>query len=176
MVRGKPFKKDIKSLIKAGIMPKPIWMDIVEATRPPFKPIERTKTPKIIYPEDKLRITYLQRNPEVRRIPVNLKAPTIEERHIADRFVSMQMRFMQEQNMSEDDAYQATMESINIRHFDSSTAEDDLYGPLTSSSSDNEAVRLYNASVADSERDIKLRKDFIEQSMRSSPPPRENDP
>lgn len=174
MVRGKPFKKDIKSLIKAGIMPKPIWMDIVEATRPPFKPIERTKTPKIVYPEDKLRITYLQRNPEVRRTPVNLKAKTIEERHIADRFVSIQSRFMQEQNMSEEEAYQAAMESINIRHYDST--EDDLYGPLSTSLNDSEAVRLYKASVADSERDKKLRKDFIEQSIRSSPPPRENDP
>lgn len=168
MARGKPFRTNINHLIKAGVVRKPVWADIVEATRPPFEPVRATKTERVTYPEDRLRAKYLERNPEVRRIPVNLKARTLEERHIADRFISIQLRLIQEKNMTEEDAYTTAHDIINLRTDDANMSADDLSSPLSNSSIQNESARLYLASVRDSERDKKLREIFLEQSAPST--------
>lgn len=157
MGRGKPFKTSLTKLVQAGVIPRPIWLDVVEATRPPFQPVKATKSPPIYYPEDRLRATYLRKNPEARRIPVNLYADSIPDRHISDRFVSIQMRLMDENNLSEEDAYKRAEEIVHKSNVDTDTlVSDDVTGPLEDPSIFDETSRLYLASVKDSQRDRKL--------------------
>lgn len=157
MGRGKPFKQPLTKLINAGVVPRPIWLDVVEATRPPFEPVSVTKSRIIRYPEDRLRATYLQRNPEARRIPVNLLAGSIADRHVSDRFVTVQMRLMKEKNLSEEEAYKSAEEIIRKKKADADVLlADKLSGPLGDSSIADETSRLYLASVKDSERDRKI--------------------
>lgn len=154
MPRGKPFKTSLSRLVAAGVVRKPIWMDVVEATRPPFEPVAVTKVPKITYPEDRLRSVYLTRNPAARRLPVNLNARTIPERHVADKFVTIQMRLMKEQSLSEDDAYNAAEKLIeDEKRAQQLFFENILEGPLTDMSIQDQTARLYMASVNDSRRD-----------------------
>lgn len=157
MGRGKPFKQSFTKLVEAGVVPRPIWLDIVEATRPPFEPVTATKSRSIHYPEDRLRATYLQRNPEARRIPVNLLADSVTDRHVSDRFVAFQMRLMNEKNLSEEEAYKLAEETIQKRKTDGEALlADNFSGPLRDSSIADETSRLYLASVRDSERDQKI--------------------
>lgn len=157
MGRGKPFKQPLTKLIEAGVVPRPVWLDIVEATRPPFEPVRSTKSREIRYPEDRLRATYLQRNPEARRIPVNLLAESITDRHVSDRFVAFQMRLMNERKLSEEEAYKLAEEAMQKKKTDADAlVVDSLSGPLEDCSIDDATSRLYFASVKDSQRDQKL--------------------
>lgn len=157
MARGKPFKQSIDRLVKAGVVPKPLWLDVVEATRPPFNPVSQTKSKAIVYPEDRLRSIYLRNNPDARRIPVNLKAKTPAERHVSDRFVAKQMKLMEDQKLSERDAYKEAEEAFQVRDdVVQKLPTDDMASPLSDPSVEDEAGRLYLASVRDSERDQKL--------------------
>lgn len=154
MGRGKPFKRSLEQLVKAGIAQKPIWFDIVKATKPPFEPVYRTKVPAISYPEDRLRNIYLQRNPNSRRIPINMKAHRISDRHIADRFVSIQTDFISERGMSEDDAYaEAERVLSGDLLFNDPKQTDILSGTLSDQDVQDETARLYLASVKDAQRD-----------------------
>lgn len=169
MVRGKPFKRDLNRLVKAGVIPKPIWMDIVSATRPAFEPVRSTQTKKIVYPEDRLRSKYLLRNPEARRVPVNLKAKRIEDRHISDRFVHTQLRLMREKNISEDMAYKEALDIINLKTIDHSEVLDsDLTGPLTNANVSDKTAQVYLASVRDANRDKKLFEELHSQTSSES--------
>lgn len=157
MGRGKPFKRSLKRLVEAGVVPKPVWMDIVEATRPPFQPVSVTKARSITYPEDNLRQTYLRRNPEARSFPVNLKARSVPDRHIADRFVSIQTELMKNQHLDEDEAYRSAErilkdEAVRMEDILRSKASLSLIDPSLS----DETERLYLASVKDSQRDKAL--------------------
>lgn len=169
MGRGKPFKQSVKRLVNAGVIPRPVWLDVVEATRPPFQPKSVTKSFEIRYPEDDLRAKYLENNPELRRIPINLKAPTIPERHVADRFVTLQMKLVREKSMSEKEAYKKADEMINERKLNVDVLfSDDLSGPLSDAAIENESARIYLASVKDSERDKRLHKAILDDSITST--------
>lgn len=171
MARGKPFKASLERLVKAGVVRKPVWLDVVGATKPPFEPVIVTRTKAIIYPEDRLRRKYLQQNPEARRIPINLKARTAAERHVADRFVAIQMKLMREKKMSEQNAYKAARDIVSHQGIDSDLMfQDDLYGPLSDSNILNETARLYLASVKDAKRDKKMYNAMLEQLSISSQP------
>lgn len=167
MGRGKPFVQSVNRLISAGVIPRPAWQRTLESTRPVFEAIQVTKPPKIAYPEDRLRSTFLERNPDARRIPVNLKAKTIPERHVADKFVAMQTKFMQENGMPEEEAYNAADRVLNVE-----TAQvgenGDLYGPLVNQAVQDETARLYLASLKDSQRDQKQLRGLLKQSKQSS--------
>lgn len=166
MVRGKPFYTSVDRLVKAGVMRKPVWSDIVDATRPPFEPVTTIRTKAIRYPEDRLRNKYFRRNPETRRIPVNLKARSIVDRHIADRFVTIQMGLMRERNISEEEAYSIAKDMVNLNTVDTKADRgSDFYGPLSDPTIENETARLYLASVKDSERDKQLYDTICNQSL-----------
>lgn len=138
-------------------------MSSVEATRPTFEPVVNTRPPRIEYPEDRLRNIYLSRNPEARRIPVDLKAKSIPERHIADKFVSVQMHYMNEMSMSEEEAYNAADRELHLPQVSEGHAEN-LHGPLQNSAVTDEVARLYLASVRDSQRDQKLFRALVKQA------------
>lgn len=163
MARGKPFSQSLSRLVSAGVMRRPSWMSSVEATRPKFQPIVNTRPPRIHYPEDRLRNIYLSRNPDARRIPVNLKAKSIPERHIADKFVAVQMRYMNEKGMSEEEAYNAADRELHMQH-ESKERVENLYGPLQDSAVANEVAKLYLASVRDSKRDQELFHALVKQA------------
>lgn len=168
MGRGKPFSQSLNSLVSAGVVQRPVWMNSVESTRPPFEPIVSTKPGRIEYPEDRLRNIFLQRNPNARRIPVNLRATSVPERHIADKFVSIQMQIMDEDKLSEEEAYNAANRILNHPNSEADHAEDDLYGPLSNPAITNESARLYLASVKDSQRDKALHRALVKQAMETS--------
>lgn len=155
----------MKRLVSAGVIPKPVWMEIVEATRPVFSPVTVTSVPEIIYPEDRLRSIFLRRNPDAQRIPINLKAKTKEDRHISDRFVSLQMRFMEEQGLSENKAYEEADRVFAEQKEEMNRVLDeyDTIGSLVNPSIEDEAARAFMASLMDSKRDQKLHQALVEQ-------------
>lgn len=163
MGRGKPFSQSLNRLVSAGAVRRPAWMSSVEATRPTFQPIVNTRPPRIQYPEDRLRNIYLSRNPSARRIPVNLKAKSISARHIADKFVSLQMDYMNEKGMSEEEAYNAADRELHVPH-ESTEPMENLTGPLQNSAVADEVTRLYLASVRDSQRDQRLFSALVKQA------------
>lgn len=167
MGRGKPFVQSVNRLIAAGVVPRPAWLNTVESTRPVFQSIRATKPPKIEYPEDRLRSIFLQRNPNARRTPVNLKAQSVAERHIADKFVAIQMKFMEENDMAEEEAYNAADRVLNVDNAEVGQDEE-LYGPLANQAVQDEAARLYLASVKDSQRDQKQLHALLKQSRQAS--------
>lgn len=168
MGRGKPFKTSITRLVNAGVIPRPMWYNVVEATRPPFEPVTVTKSSLIHYPEDDLRSKYMENNPEMRRIPINLKANSIPERHIADRFTSLQMKLMDEKKLSEEDAYKVADEMISNRQVDfDALCGDDLSGPLGDVTVENDSARVYLASVKDSQRDKRLLKAISDDTIQA---------
>lgn len=158
MGRAKPFVKSLNNLVAAGVVPKPVWLDIVDATRPPFLPIASKRVRELVYPEDRLRSVFLLRNPETRRIPVNLHAESIADRHISDRFVSLQTKLIQEQGLSEDKAYDETSRILSEykREMEEQSEEQDIAGPLSNPSIKDEASRAFMASYMDSRRDQKI--------------------
>lgn len=165
MGRGKPFPRSLSRLVNAGVVPKPVWMPIVQSTRPPFVPVSLVKSQKIEYPEDRLRSIYLRRNPSARHFPVNLKAKNISDRHISDRFVSKQMKLMQDEGLSEEDAYKVVSKVMNEEEARIITDHlADFRGTLTNRSVKSEVTRLYLASVKDSRRDQALHKALMEQA------------
>lgn len=167
MGRGKPFVQPVTqmALRAGGKNRRPGWMSAVEMTPPQFEPVVRTRPPKIVFPEDALRETFLQRNPHARRLPVNLNALTIPERHIADRFVSLQMQLMDEQNLSEEDAYQSADRIICSEVIESQRrgGSQDAYGSLVDAGISDEEAKLYLASLRDSERDMALHRAFVKE-------------
>ncbi|CAN8061317.1 unnamed protein product [Agarophyton chilense] len=158
----------MKRLVEAGVAAKPIWMDIVEATRPPFAPVVITKVPEIIYPEDRLRSIYLQRNPQARRVPLNLKAKSIPDRHLADRFVTLQMQYMEEQGLSEEKAYEEADRVLveYKRKMDQALEDQEMDGSLLNPDFTDSATRAYMASVTDSKRDQRLHQALLEQEAK----------
>ena len=164
MGRGKPFKRSLDQLINAGIARKPIWYDIVNATKPPFQPVSRTSVAEITYPEDRLRNIYLQRNLGARRMPVNLKAERVSDRHISDRFVALQMQLMSERGMSEDSAY-AEAERVLAEQMSEKQLElSDTDGVLDDPTIQDESARLYLASIKDARRDQAMHQALLNQS------------
>lgn len=155
MGRGKPFSQSLSKLVEAGVKKRPIWLSAVEQTKPKFQPIVETKPPRLVYPEDRLRNKYLVRNPHARHIPVNMRAKSIEERHIADRFVSIQLNYMNQQNMSEEDAYHAAETDLRAIS-QQARKEADITGPLQDMNISDQVARLYLASLKDSKRDQKM--------------------
>lgn len=164
MGRGKPFARSIKNLVDAGVMPRPIWLSTVEATKPKFQPRYVKKVPSIFYPEDRLRSIFLIRNPNARRIPVNLHAEKVDDRHVADRFVSLQLKFMQQDGLSERDAYDVAQNLISQIPKQSQDYDPALHGPLADESIQNEASKLFLASLKDSQRDQIIHKAYVKQS------------
>lgn len=160
----------MKRLVSAGVIRKPAWMDIVEATRPVFSPVTVTKAPEIMYPEDRLRSIFLQRNPDAHRMPINLKAKSKEERHISDRFVALQMKFMDEQGLSENKAYEEADRVLaeQKEQMNRILDEYDTTGSLVNPFIEDEAARAFMASLADSKRDQKLHEALIERKQTES--------
>ncbi len=150
---------------RAGEGTRPNWMSAVEMTPPQFEPVSRTRPPRITFPEDKLRETFLRRNPRARRMPVNLTAASIPERHIADRFVALQMRLMNEESLTEDDAYQAADRVICSEIIEASrrSGAEDACSSLVDPSVEDEEAQLYLASMRDSRRDKVLHWAFVKE-------------
>lgn len=176
MGRGKPFPRSLKRLVDADVIKKPAWMDVVEATRPPFRPVYVTKAPPIEYPEDRSRSVFLEKNRFARRIPINMKADAIADRHLADRFVEAQTKLMNQDGVSESDAYEATMQIMKSGLLENHHNEmEGIYGSLSNGDVMNEAARLYLASLSDSRRDRSmyqaLKKQAIEESGKGSTNP-----
>ena len=160
MGRGKPFYQSVSHLARKGVIPRAPWMSAVEANPPQFEPVVRTRPPCLVYPEDRLREKFLQRNPAARRVPVDLKARTIPERHIADRFVSMQMRFMEEDNLAEEEAYEAADRMLCSEIVASQSSNADFFSSLIDRNVTDDQDKLYVASLRDSQRDQKLYRGF----------------
>lgn len=157
MARGKPFSRPLARLARQGTRAA------VAMTPPQFEPVVRTKPPKLAYPEDTLRNEFLRRNPAARRIPVNLNAGSLAERHIADRFVGLQVRLMESEGLSEEEAYDKTSRIINSElshHVDRDLTE---YGSIIDPNVDNVQSQLYLASVRDSQRDTRLHRAFVKE-------------
>lgn len=134
------------------------------ATPPQFEPVRVTKPPRLVYPEDRLREVYLSRNPSSRRLPVDMGARTVSERHVADRFVALQMQLMEEHGVSEDVAYlkaERIMAAETSKLLD--VAKDDMSAPLINESIKDPRTRLYLASFCDSQRDARLREVLVNQ-------------
>lgn len=167
MGRGKPFTQSVNRLINAGVVPRPIWLTTVENTRPVFEPIRETKSRKIEYPEDRLRQIFMDRNPDARRRPIDLKARSIPERHLADKFVAIQRRFMEENDMAEEEAYNSAYRVINVDAIQDGEKEE-VYGPLVNQAVQDEAARLYVASVRDSMRDQKHFRALLKQTKQET--------
>lgn len=167
MGRGKPFARPAAQLARSGARAKgrPAWVSAVAMTPPQFEPVVRTRPPRIVFPEDALRATFLRRNPHARRLPVNLNATSIPERHIADRFVGLQMQLMREERMSEEEAYESADRIICSEVIESQRkgGSADAYGSLVDASVDDEEARLYLASLRDSERDKALHSAFVKE-------------
>lgn len=164
MGRGRPFVQPLSRLVKGGVAPRPAWMTAVEATPPLFEPVVQTKPPRLVYPEDRLRNIFLQRNPETRRLPVNLKARSIPERHIADRFAAIQQQLMHDEGLAEDDAYAAADRILNAAVLESNRISDDLNGPLSNPAVKDDASRLFLASLKDSQRDQALHSALLQRA------------
>ncbi len=132
-------------------------------TPPQFEPVTCTRPPKLSYPEDELRTKFLQRNPAARRIPLNLNAERMEDRHIADRFVGLQLRLMESEGLSEEDAYEKTNRIISsevVHEVDKDLAE---YGSIIDPNIDDVQTQLYLASLRDSQRDSRLYHAFVKE-------------
>ena len=138
-------------------------MAAVQMTPPQFEPVTRTRPPKIKYPEEALRTEFLRRNPAARRIPLNLNTETIEERHIADRFVGLQRRLIESEGLNEEDAYDKTSRIISaeVAHqFDRDLTE---YASIIDPSVTDVQTQLYLASMRDSERDTRLYRAYVKE-------------
>lgn len=164
MGRGKAFARPLERLVAVGAVARPPWLASVAATRPAFEPVVRTRPPPLEYPEDRLRAVFLQRNPDARRIPLNLLARNVEDRHVADKFVSVQMRLMEEDGLAEEEAYNEAARVLNEEHLKMDGDEQGLYGPLADDGVQDDAVRLYLASKKDSERDQALFRALVKQA------------
>ena len=153
-------------MVRGGSTSKPAWFAAVKAFPPHFEPVSQTRPPKITYPEDRLREIFLKRNPQARRLPVNLSAPSIPERHIADRFVALQLQLMKEDALDEEAAYKAADRIICSEIIEANRrkkAGEDV-GPLVDPSVSDEQARIYLASVRDSNRDKLLHAAFVNEN------------
>lgn len=161
MGRGKPFVQSLRRLGPSGLGRQAPWQAAVAAATPEFEAVRVTKPGRITYPEDRLRSIYLQRHAGARRVAVDLKAKTVAERHVADRFVGWQMRLM-EDGMSEEEAYSAVERRMKKERGEAAGVE----GPLVDADLEDDGARLYLASVGDSRRDRELYRALVEQEVR----------
>lgn len=171
MARGKPFAKRLTRMaVRSG------RSQGLELTPPQFEPVRRTRPDRLQYPEDDLRRKFLSRNPRAQRIPVNLMAAKITDRHISDRFVALQLRLMNnaEDPLGEDDAYVKAdrimrteylhkLEETGEHASTSDTEQHDDFGSLIDPEINDEQVQLYLASMRDSKRDSKLHRAFVKE-------------
>lgn len=158
MGRGKPFVQPVTRAIRSGARKtQPTWMAAVNLTPPQFESVVNTRPPRIVYAEDGLRETFLKRNPNARRIPVDLNAASITQRHISDRFVALQMRIMRDEKLNVDDAYEKA-DRIFTSEILQSTSGD--VGSLIDESVQSQEAKLYLASKRDAQRDKLLYQAF----------------
>jgi len=169
MARGKPFAKSMARMaIRSG------RTSGLELTPPQFEPVRRTRPERLTYPEDGLRRKFLARNPRAQRIPVNLMAARVADRHISDRFVALQMRLMEGDGLDEDGAYvkaDRIMRTEYLQKLDkrpSGGSREDEYGSLVDGEIKDEQVQIYFASMRDSKRDSKLHRAFVKEGEAAS--------
>jgi len=126
---------DTKIKLKAGVISKPMWFDTM-AAMPDIAPVVPTRktTPKmkqIVFPEDKLRDKFLQRNPEGHLYPLRfLPFENTAEYMItspADIFASKQIELIQSKGYTENQAYVATEKWLKEKQF-ASDLETELLG------------------------------------------------
>lgn len=167
MGRGKPFVQPATRLLRRSGRDgrQPSWMAAVNMTPPQFEPVTKTKPTRITYPEDAFRETFLKRNPHARRIPVNLMASAIPERHIADRFVMLQMRIMRDDKLSEEKAYEKADRIIcsEIIEATRGSQEEGDFSTLIDPTIEDKQARLYIASLRDCQRDKMLHRAFVKE-------------
>lgn len=156
MARGRPFPRSLNALVRHGVMPRPPWMAVVEAIPPHFELNQNRRPPVLTYPEDRLRAKFLEKNPEFRSYPLDLKAKKKADAHIADRLVAIQLRAMTEQNMSESQAYEHAMK-VAAEGLQRSTRQAQEIGRIVSrTSEEDQAAQLFLTSLKDSMGDLEL--------------------
>lgn len=131
-------------------------MTAVDVVPPHFELARKRRIPRLSYPEDRLREVFLARHPQFRTLPVNLKARKKTDAHIADKFAAIQLRAMQEQNMSEEEAYNYAINAATDGLKRISSQETSIGDAVSSESETDQATQLYMASLKDSMKDIKL--------------------
>ena len=98
----------VGSLVKGGVIPRPLWFDAMLA-HPPPPPLRLPKPHKITFAEDDLRRTWLRRNPAATMRPKALfveddALPPGARDHPADAFAARQMELM-ERGYPREEAY-----------------------------------------------------------------------
>lgn len=154
MGRGPPFKQSYTALVRAKIVPRPRWLGAVTEVPPQIDLVERTRPPAITFPEDRLRSVFLQRNPETRQLPIDLNTSRLEERHISDRFVALQQRYMDDGN-GEEEAYSLAYESLG-NTIQGEEGIELAAGKGENATVDSESARAFIASLKYAQRDRKL--------------------
>lgn len=158
MVRGRPFPRSVARLVQGGVAERPAWLATLEKVPPHFSPVTVRQPPRLVYPEDRLRERFLRENPEAKRAPLNLKARTKAEAHVADRFVAIQMRAMREQGLSEDSAREhaeRTLQEATARAVDLVKEVGVLAGEAEGSEKAS-SQRLFVASLEDAKTDKEM--------------------
>lgn len=110
-----------------------MWFDVAATLAPKMPPIltrkQRPKLKEIVFPEDRLRNIYLQRNPEGHLYPLRFFPHESTAEYMitspADVFVSKQIEFIQEKGHTENQAYIATQKWFNEKLY-ASDLETDL--------------------------------------------------
>ena len=102
----------VSTLIKGGIIHKPLWYDAVMAHPPPEK-IKGQKPFRLTFDDDKLRSVYLKRNPAATLKPKALFLDQNREEawheHEADAFVRQQKAHMRK-GATEEEAYRLVLQ------------------------------------------------------------------
>jgi hypothetical protein len=161
MGRGRPFPRSLARLVRGGVKSRPPWLAAIEAVPPHFTPAERFVPPRLVFPEDRLREEFLQKNPDARRLPINLKARSRMEAHIADRFVAIQMRAIRERGLDKEGAYEYAQTAISEVAQKSSQLAADIESNTLSPSEGDETARLYSASLKESLADQELHEKLL---------------
>jgi len=106
------FMERVNSLMRGSIIPKPIWYDAIMAHPPPMK-LKGEKPVRLQWEEDKLRRTWLRRNPAATQFPKSLfldpAHPMANREHPADTFVKQQIAHMRRGD-TEEQAYRRVLQ------------------------------------------------------------------
>lgn len=117
----------VASLVKGGVMHKPLWFDAMLA-HPPPPPVKPVKPMRLEWEEDRLRRVYLRRNPEANLKPKALfldpDQPEASYEHEADSFVRQQKAYMRK-GASEEEAYRLTLQKVKQLAEESARARKD---------------------------------------------------
>uniref|UniRef100_A0AAD5DZR7 Small ribosomal subunit protein mS23 n=1 Tax=Chlorella ohadii TaxID=2649997 RepID=A0AAD5DZR7_9CHLO len=109
-------KRDIlaytKSLVRAGVMERPLWMAAVERTPPLPAGKPGKRPPSITYPEDELIDAYYRKHPEARLEPIDMAS---FEPPTARRFALRQLELIEREGMSKRAAAAVAEEELHLQ-------------------------------------------------------------